>query len=173
MPSDDWIEWAKVGRPHGLRGEVRLFLHNPDSDAIERVDRVRLGRSVEDAIPLRITSLRPGPKAWIVCFDGVNGRNDAEAITNALVFVPADLFPPLDRDDEGYYAFELEGLQVLDPQGKAIGKVMSFVDFGAGDMLLIRHEGDQTYVPFSAPYVGEISLDEGTIVVDIMDLADE
>ncbi len=176
MPDETWIEWAKIGRPHGLRGEVRLFVHNPDSDAIFDVANVRIvGANQPDSAwkPSAIDALRPGPKGVIARFKGVQDRTGAEALTNARVLVPRSTFPDLDREEDGYYAFELEGLQVVDAQGTKIGHVESLVDFGAGEMLSVRHGGDHTYVPFAAPYVATVDLEAGTVEIDLTDLLDE
>ena len=59
MPSgvtkDGWLRVATVGRPHGIAGELRVWLDNPDSEL--------LWRSFEDpkATPLRLTTPNRAP----------------------------------------------------------------------------------------------------------------
>lgn len=167
MTDEEWIEWATTGRPHGVRGEIRLFLHNPDSDALDAIERVRLVRDDGTALDSRLLSLRPGPKAAIARFEHVDGRDGADAWKNAAVHVLASVFPELDDDE--FYGFELEGLVALRPDGTRYGVVDALTDFGAGDLLVIRRGRDVEFLPFAEPYVGEIDLDARTIVVDPTD----
>lgn len=162
---DEWIEWGKIGRPHGLRGELRLFLHFAESEHLGDVQEVRV-RTAETTSIQKIASLRPGPKGAIVAFEGVRDRNAADRLKNAVVDVRASLFPPAEHDDDEFYAFELEGLDAVDAEGKRIGIVDGIVDFGAGELLALRRGPDVTFLPFAEPYVGAVDLDAGTVVVD-------
>ncbi|MFT6399757.1 MAG: 16S rRNA processing protein RimM [Bradymonadia bacterium] len=164
----NWVEWAKCGKPHGLKGEVRLFLHNPQSNSVAQVDEVRLILADGTEQETELTAFRAGPKFGIARFAAAPGRNEAETLTNARVFVPDEVFPDLDEDE--WYAFELEGLDALDTATKAkIGVVQNLVDFGAGDLLEIRVKGQNVFVPFAAPYIGAIDLQAGTVEVEAND----
>lgn len=167
MTEEEWIEWATTGRPHGVHGEIRLFLHNPDSELLDEVSSVRLVGPDGRVLVTTLTSLRPGPKSAIARFAGVAGREAADSWKNAAVEVPASLFPEL--SDEEWYAFELEGLSVFRPDGSPWGVVESLTEYGAGDILVIRRGGDVEFLPFAEPYVVEVDLDARTITVDPSD----
>lgn len=166
-PDPDWIEWATTGRPHGVRGEIRLFLHNPDSGANARVRSVRIVAPDGRTLLTDVASLRPGPRSAIARFEQIPDRDAAEAWKNSAVEVRADVFPELDDDE--WYAFELEGLSAVRPDGSAYGVVDTLTDFGAGPLLAIRRGGDVEFLPFAAPYVGEVDREAGTVVVDPTD----
>ena len=171
MPTDEgvgehWVEWAKCGRPHGLRGEVRLFLHNRSSLSFENVSDVQLVLADGTTKATKLIAHRPGPKARIVRFECAPGRNEAETLTNARVLVPENVFPELTEAE--WYAYELEGLKVIDHvAGKEIGVVERLVDFGAGDLLEVRVGGRTYFLPFAEPYVGEVDLEAGTVEVEL------
>ena len=169
MPTDEladegWVEWARCGRAHGLRGEVRLFPHNPDSDVLRRIDVVRIVDEGGTARSARLTAVRPSNKFLIARFDCARDRTAAEALCRSTVEIPASLFPALDDDE--WYAYQLEGLKLVDRgTGDVIGTVETLADFGAGDVLQVRIRGQRHYLPFAEPYVGEVDLDAGTVVV--------
>ena len=169
MPTDEvvddaWVEWARCGRAHGLRGEVRVFVHNPDSDVIDQVEEVRLVRPDGEERAAKLREFRASGKFYIARFDFCRSRTDAEALCHTTLHVPASLFPPLDDDE--WYAYELEGLELVDrDSGKVIGQVETLTDFGAGDVLQVRIRGQRYYLPFAEPYVGEVDLEAGTVVV--------
>ncbi len=164
----NWVEWAKCGKAHGLKGEVRLFLYNPKSDSITDVDDVRLIFPDGSEKATSLTAFRAASKFGVARFACAPGRNQAEELTNARVFVPEAIFP--DLEDDEWYAYELEGLDAIDPTSKKkIGVVQNLVDFGAGDLLEVRVKGQNVFVPFAAPYIGEVDLQEGTVEVDTTD----
>lgn len=170
MPEQDWVAWATLGRPHGLRGELRLHLSYPDSPHLEAIDQVRLqfeGRTLDT----RIAHVRPGTKAPLIALQGLRFRDEAAAWTGATVLVPATVFDEL-GDDE-FYGYQLEGLTLVDATGTELGTVLEVADFGAGDLLDVRFtDGRNEYVPFMAPWVLDVDVDAGTVRVDLTDLFD-
>ena len=161
---DAWIVWAKLGRPHGLKGELRILLNNPDSEHLGEVSEVRIV-SGERTVATRLVALRGADGARIARFDGVGDRDAAEALKGAEVLVPRDIFPPLDEGE--FYAFELEGLSAVDADGRRVGTVETLTSFGAGEILVVRTGADVEFLPFAEPWVGAIDLDAGTVVVDL------
>lgn len=162
--SADWIAVGKVGRAHGLNGELRFFPYNDGSSVFEVIDQVQLDLK-GNIMKTRVTQLRGGARFLIMRLDGVRGRQDAEKWTHAELSVPAELFEEL--DDGEFYGFELEGLDVIHPKsGKKVGRVDELVDFGAGPILRVRYRGVELFVPFAEPYVGGVDLDAGLIEVD-------
>lgn len=170
MPDSDRVELGRVGRAHGIRGEVRFFAHNRESDVWQRLDAVEL-RLGDRVLETRVTNARVTPKCWLLTFADLNDRSAVEAWTHATVHVPAALFPPL-TDDE-YYAWQLEGLALVDHAGRRRGHVTELTDFGAGDLLRVRLDGRDEFVPLADPWVLSIDLDEGLVHVDLRGLFDD
>lgn len=166
MTEPSQVRYGTLGRAHGLKGEIRFFPLHPDSDRVQALRDVEL-RSGTERRAARVTGVRRGSNAWLLRIDGVRFRDQAEALVGHEVWVPESLFPA--PDDDEYYGYQLEGLAVVDAEGKRIGEVLALVDFGAGDLLEVRVGGQDIYVPFAAPYVGEVDLDGRTIEVDVQD----
>lgn len=170
MPENEWVAWATLGRPHGLRGELRLHLSFPDSPHLDVVRQVRLQLD-ERVLDTAIQQVRRGSKAPLVSFDGLRFRDEAAAWTGASVLVPASVFEALDDDE--FYSYQLEGLRLIDGEGRDLGTVVTVDDFGAGDLLDVRlADGRTEYVPFMAPWVIEVDLEAGTILAELTDLFD-
>lgn len=161
---DGWVVFGKLGRPHGLRGELRLFLLHPESPHLELLDQVRLELG-ELTLETRIEGLRSGTKSALVRLAKVHGREDAERWVHAKVLVPVEMFPPAEEGE--FYGWELEGLDVVDSKGVRRGRVLALRDFGAGDLLEIRVRGRDVYVPFAEPYVLEVDVEKGRVVAEI------
>lgn len=122
---------ARIGAPHGVKGEVRLFVFTEDPGAILDYDPLTdaTGRRA-----FRIAALRAGKDHFVARLEGITDRTAAEALTNVDLFVARDALPPPEDEDTFYHA-DLIGLQVVDEADAVIGTVTALHDFGAGDIL--------------------------------------
>ncbi|MEJ2035238.1 MAG: ribosome maturation factor RimM, partial [Maritimibacter sp.] len=97
---------------------------------------------------------------------GVRTKEEADALKGVRLFADRDALPSL-PDDEFYHT-DLIGLEVFDAGGKALGKVSSVENHGAGDLLEITGPGLQNpaLLPFTHAAVPTIDLTAGRIIAD-------
>lgn len=160
-PSDQRVCVARIGAPHGVRGEVRLWSFTGDPAAVKRYGPL----SSADGRLFEITSLRPAKDCLVARLKGVADRDAAEALRNLELYVAREkLAPP--GEDEFYHA-DLIGLAAVDTAGAALGTVTAVHNFGAGDILEIAPpRGETLLVPFSKAVVPEVDLSAGRLVID-------
>jgi 16S rRNA processing protein RimM len=93
-------------------------------------------------------------RGLIVGFEGVDDRDQAEALLGSMVTIAASSRRPL--DDGEYWPDDLVGLAAVSPDGSTLGVVIA-VDFGAGqDRLVVSTPaGAEVLVPFVDGLVGE------------------
>ena len=156
---------GRVGKPHGVRGEVTVELRTDDPDA-----RFAPGSSLRtdppERGPLLIEDARPRSGGLVVTFAGVVGREGAEAIRGTLLVVDSADLPPLDEDDE-WYDHDLLGLAAVDPAGAPLGTVADVVHGPAADLLVIKAaDGREHLVPFVRDLVPSVDVPAGRVVVD-------
>lgn len=160
----DRICVARVGAPHGVRGDVKLWsftsdpLNVADYGAVETKDGART---------LEIEALRPAKDHLVAHFKGVDDRNAAERLRNLELYVARDCLPPIDATDEFYFT-DLVGLSAYDPAGVQIGTIVSVQNFGAGDLLEVKLDStrDTVFVPFTEATVPHVDIAGGKVVVD-------
>jgi 16S rRNA processing protein RimM len=169
MADPRWVRWGRLGRPHGLRGEIKLHPLNPQTGYIERLGELRLELG-ERTLLTQVTDTREAGGDSIVVLDGIGDRTAAEAWVNAEVLVPESLFEK--AEDGEFYGYELEGMTAVDSDGRKVGRIFGLADFGAGDLLDVEYRGQRIFVPFADPYVGAIDRAARTIVVSADDLAE-
>ena len=162
-PPDRLILLGVFGAPQGVRGEVRVKSLTADPGAIGAygplTDKGRARTFVFE-------SLRPLKDDMMVArLAGVSTRTAAEALKGAEIFARRDQLPP-PADDEFYYD-DLIGLEAVDAEGAPIGRVVSLMNYGAGDVLEIAPaEGGETILlPFSKRVAPRIDFDAGRIVI--------
>jgi 16S rRNA processing protein RimM len=149
------VEIGVVGRPHGVRGALHVFLHNPASEILKEVESVVLETGGADAAAYRIADVRRSGKSCVVVLDGVDSRVRAEALTGARVIVPRSALPPLDEGE--YYVDDLMGLEVRS-EGRLLGTVTGSRAQGGIEVLTVRGEAHDIDVPLIAEYVVAIDL---------------
>ncbi|PZU96287.1 MAG: ribosome maturation factor RimM [Leptolyngbya sp.] len=142
---EDWVEIGRIVAPQGVKGEVRVY---PSSDFPERFlepgERwLKRPRSLApETVELVHGRHIDGKGLYVVQIAGVNNRDEAEALRDAVLLVPAGDRPQLDPDE--FYVADLMGLRVIvQATGDEIGTVTDI--FAAGNDLL-----EVTYYPAAA-----------------------
>lgn len=173
--SNDRILLARIGAPHGVRGDVRLFVFADDPDSLKRYKPLtdETGKRV-----FKVKTLRPAKDHFVARMEGVDTREAAEALTNTGLYVTRDLLPEPEDEDDFYHA-DLIGLAAVTTEGAAFGKVVAVHDFGAGDIIEVAPEeggkgGAKTLMlPFTRAVVPTVDIKGGRIVVDPAEWARE
>ena len=170
MPDDTSVLVARIGKPHGLHGEVTVQLH---TDEPER--RLAVGTAVDTeagpgtGVPrvLTVRSTRVHNGVWLVAFDEVPDRTGAESLRGTrLVVDGADVLPAPD-DEDVFSEDQLRGLAVVDPAGTVLGSVGGLELGAAQDRLVVLlPDGRRAQVPFVVALVPEVDLEGGRVVVD-------
>jgi 16S rRNA processing protein RimM len=150
-----------IGRPHGLRGLVRVQSFTADPAAI-----AAYGPLSDEAgqRSFRLAVVSPGEMP-LVRIDGVTDRDAAARLTGTRLYVERDALPPAGEDE--YYLADLVGCTAVDSAGETVGAVAAVHDHGAGAFLEIaRERGPALLVPFSRVAVPVIDLAARRLVVD-------
>ncbi|MEM6962986.1 MAG: ribosome maturation factor RimM [Myxococcota bacterium] len=169
VQGEDLVALAVVGRPHGITGEVRVHRYNDSSHFIEELSEVRLRSPSGETRTVAIQLCRPGPKFHRCAFEGVDDRNEAEALKGFELCVPREMLPDL-ADDE-YYFVDLAGLAVVNSEGKTLGRVIRALQFPSIDCLEVDLEHGLVEVPMVEPWLLEVQLERRMVLVgDLSDL---
>ncbi len=130
--TDTKILLAQIGAPHGIKGEVRVKPFG-EPDMLDQYGKLE----TKDGKKFKIKRMRPQKNMMVVKFEGVNTREEAEALNRVELFIDRSKLPKLEEEDE-FYIEDLIGMDVLDEAGAQIGMVLAVPNFGAGDMLEIK-----------------------------------
>ena len=160
----DEVVVARIGKPHGLRGEVTVQLHTDDPEARFPVgSTIATQATAGSGVP---RTLHQG--VWLLGFDQIPDRTGAESLRGTrLVVDAAELVRAADDDTEGWYEDELRGLAVLTRDGTRLGQVTRLELGAAQDLLVVALDaGGDAYLPFVESIVPEVDLEGGRVVVD-------
>ena len=150
------LEIGRIGRAHGLRGEVAVtFL-------ADRPERTAPGSTFDarfegGARELVVAQARRHQHRWLLRFEGVDDRDAASALTGAVLFAPE-----LPGHDDELWVHDLIGAQMIDIHGHVLGTVAAIEANPAHDLLVLE-SGALVPVTFVTEH------DVGRVVVDVPD----
>jgi 16S rRNA processing protein RimM len=164
---------GRVGRPHGIRGELTVQVHTDDPELRFAAGSV-LATEPAARGPLTVSSSRWHSGRLLVTFAGYPDRSSAEDLRGTLLVMDsADVGPAADPDE--FHDYQLIGLDVLTVAGEPVGVVADVLHQGQ-DLLVIQPsagpsrvpgpERDQILVPFVAAIVPEVDVRAGRLVID-------
>jgi 16S rRNA processing protein RimM len=156
-PMRKLVLMGEIGRPHGVRGLVRLHAFTADPRAIGGYGPLT---DVTGARRFVVTPL-PGGLGRI---EGIADRDAAARLTGTKLYIERDRLPaPADPDE--FLLCDLEGLTAFDAAGAALGTVRGVENYGAGDILAIEGPGGEVLVPFTRVAVPVVDVAGGRVVV--------
>jgi 16S rRNA processing protein RimM len=160
---DRLILMGVIGRPHGVRGLVRVNAYTEDPEALVEYAPLldKTGRKfdlewVSENIAQLSEITAAGPRR-------ITDRNEAERLTNTELFAPRSALP--EAEEEEFYLADLVGLAARNAAGLVLGKVVAVHDYGGGVSLEI---GGVTplIVPFTRAAVPVVDVPGGHIIID-------
>ncbi|MEU7003092.1 ribosome maturation factor RimM [Nonomuraea sp. NPDC046570] len=155
---------GRIGRPHGVRGEVTVEVRTDDPELRFEAGAV-LVTDPASAGPLTIESRRWHQGVLLIGFAGVTSRDEAEELRNTMLVIDSSEVQPLDDPDE-FYDHQLIGLSVVTVDGTAVGEVTDVLHHGQDLLVVRRPAAAEAYIPFVKPLVPEVDLQAGRLVVD-------
>jgi 16S rRNA processing protein RimM len=96
--------------------------------------------------------------------DGVEDRNQAEALKGAKLYIERRALPEAEEDE--FYIADLIGLPAESPSGAPLGTIKAVFDFGAGDVIEVNGEQGEILVPFTKTAVPVVDIKAGRVVID-------
>lgn len=159
------LQVGRIGRAHGIRGEVTVAPFTDDPGARFAVGSALQTDSSKWPV-LTVSGVRQSGPVQVVGFEGIVDRNTAELLRGIVLLVDAESLPEPDDDDE-FYDHQLVGLAVHSRSGQMLGTVVDVMHPPAAPVLVVtRTDGTEELVPFVKVIVPEVDLAARTLVVD-------
>lgn len=148
MLVDDCYQLGYIKKPHGLKGEVQVFLDTDEPNAYRKLESV-FALQGQQLVPFFIESIVIRGDKAIVAFEDIHAVDEAAALKGTKLYLPLDFLPELGGDE--YYLHELEGFEVFDASNEqSIGVIKGLIEMGPQLTLMVEHSsGKEVLVPFS------------------------
>ena len=146
---------------HGVKGAVRIkpFTEDP-------ADLTSYGPlSTETGASWRLKGASVDGKGVVTAkLDGVEDRNQAEALKGAKLYIERGALPEVDEDE--FYIADLIGLPAENPAGEPLGTIKAVFNFGAGDIVEVSGAQGDLLVPFTLKAVPVVDVKARRVVID-------
>jgi 16S rRNA processing protein RimM len=162
---------GRVGRPHGIRGEVVIGVRTDEPDQRFAVgstlDADRQEEPAHAERQLTVASVRWHSGQLLVAFTGITDRTAAGELTGCWLSVDSSRLPETADPDE-FRDHQLIGLSVRTSGGDPVGVLSDVLHYGQ-DLLVVRGAdlaGGECLVPFVKAIVPEVDVTAGILVID-------
>lgn len=182
---------ARVGRPHGIRGEVTAEVRTdvPEERFVTGAVLGVTGQGCSTAggrpgasapggrsggpgaapgLPATLTVIgaRDHNGILLLTFAGVADRTAAEGLRGALLEADIPDEPEEPAEPDAWYDHQLVGLRAEAPDGTVLGRVAAVEHAPAQDLLVVRRpDGVERLVPFVGAIVPTVDVDQGRLVI--------
>lgn len=159
---------ARVGRAHGIRGEVTVQVHTDDPESRFAPGSVLFLAPSRPGLPetLTVTATRDHNGVRLLGFAEIADRNAAEALRGVRLELDV-AEAEADTEDDAWYDHDLIGLVALDPAGESLGRVVGVEHLPAQDLLEVEVPGgERRLVPLVTAMVPEVDIAGGRVVID-------
>ena len=162
-----YITVGKIGSPYGVKGWLKIQSFTEFGASILDYQPWYITNSKNVRETVAIEDGRIHGNGIIVKFPDVNTPEEARLKTGQLIEIERDKLPILPNDE--FYWSDLEGLTVIDLQGKILGKVLFVLETGSNDVLIVK--GDKGDREHAVPYlvdsvIKKVDLEKREILVD-------
>ena len=149
-----------------MRGDVRIEYRTdfPERISTRKYYILRDPRSNE-TVQVTLDRVVLHDRNFVASFSEFDAREQAGAHRGWLMEIAEDSVPG-DTEEGEFYYFQLEGLLVIDADGKTLGRVVNVIPGAAHELLEYEDEsGALQLVAFTRSAIAEVNLKECRIVL--------
>lgn len=180
---DDAVEVGRILDAWGVKGWLKILPHSSQPEALFSAKcwflqapdvKFRPGFSAfTGTVTIVVDEAKTHSDSVVAKIDGLDDRNNAEALRGCRIFLPRSAFPKASEDE--YYWVDLIGLNVVNRKGVALGWVRDLMATGPNSVLCVEYQAvqedgsskaDERMIPFVSAYVDSVDIAGKLITVD-------
>ncbi|MBO6062082.1 MAG: 16S rRNA processing protein RimM [Clostridia bacterium] len=158
----EFLRIAQILRPHGVRGEVKLY---PLTDDISRCRSLRecFVEREGQYEPARVTGAKNAAGAVVIKLEGIETPEQAEFLRGLYLCVDREHAVKLPKGV--YFVADMIGCEVFSTDGSFLGRVTDVLETNANDVYVIRGER-RLMVPALKKLLNTVDVGSKRIVLD-------
>lgn len=161
-PRAGFVAVGVIHRAHGVRGELSV---ESLSDA---ADRFAEGATLWiDGERYKVQQTRPAKRGLSLKLASIDTRDAAEALRGKLLEIPEEALEPLTEGE--YYRFQLVGMDVVDLEGRALGRLEQVLATGSNDVYVVRGPAGELLLPATDEVIREVDVAGKRLVVELIE----
>ena len=165
----DWVVVGKIQKTYGTKGLVKIisYCHKPSS--IFNYEPIIL-KNTKEKVYLDLNDKKNNPHEKKIFIAKLTSSKNIETSRNLIgeeLLAQKNKFPKCKKND--FFYSDLEECNVLDLNNNLIGKISGIFNYGAGDILEITKNKDNStmLINFNKHNFPKISIKEKSIILNI------
>jgi len=163
VPEPRFLAVARVVKPWGVRGQVKLEVLTSFPDQLDRLKRVYLGSQAE---PHDVAHFHWHSGELLLQLAEVRDRNAAELLRGQLVQIELRDAAPLEPGQ--FYEHQIIGLNVVTTEGEPLGQVAEVLTTGANDVYVVQGPRGEVLLPARVEVIRKIDLEASIMTVTLL-----
>ena len=153
---------ARIGRPHGVHGEVTIEVRTDSPQSRFRIGNV-LTTDPADFGPLTIESARDHNGVLLLKFKEISDRTAIEKLKNVILLAEVDVAAEL--SEEEFHFQQILGCKVELENGQSVGEIVDIVHLPGQDLLVVDYQGREVMIPFVKDIVPTVDIKNKRVIV--------
>ncbi len=163
---EDFLYIGRVAKPHGVRGEIKVFPTTDDVRRFDLLDYVYV-QTKNDNLKFEVLNVKYVGKFVVLKLSNIDTLEQTLPLKNGIVKIEKSKGIPLEQDE--YYYSDLIGMEVFTKDGK-FGKIKDIIKTGSNDVYEVATlQGDLVYLPAIKQCILDIDVPNNKMQVHIMD----
>ncbi|MBQ3624585.1 MAG: 16S rRNA processing protein RimM [Prevotella sp.] len=157
---------GRIGKPHGVKGEVSLQFSD---DVFDRVDADYLVLETDGIlVPFFMEEYRfRNDSAALVKFEGIDTQERARELTHCDVYFPYSLS---DGNEQQFSWNEIVGFSLIDADTQQpVGEITAIDDSTINILFHVERNGEEILIPASDELIQSVSMDQREIEITLPD----
>lgn len=161
------LEVGQIVNTFGIKGFVKIYPYVDDITRFDNLKKVHI-KSKKNDEELQIEEVKYQKNMVLVKFKGIETVENAEKLRNS--FVEIDRADAIPLEEGQYFIADLLGLDVFLDNGEKLGILEDIYNTGSSDIYVVKNElGKQFLLPYIDEVIKQINLEEGKIIVHIIE----
>lgn len=161
---DDLVIIGEVVKPHGIRGEIKVYLFSEEPGNFKQYKKIYLqGPAGGGTEVFKVVKSREQGKLAILQLENVVTREAAEDLLGSDILISKSDLPVLGSGE--YYWQQLSGLLVVTEAGQEIGRVTKLFNTAAHDIMVVSGLGHEFMIPVQREILKDIDEQGGRVII--------
>ena len=152
---------GKVGKGHGVQGAFQCVPITDYPERFESTEFVHVHNGKPPVRRLKVESVLLRSNRIVLKLEGVDTPDMSELLKHYLLAAGEDEL--VDLEEGEYYHFQLEGLNVIDENGQALGKMKEVLATPAHEIYVVQGKSGEILVPAVPEYILDVDIQAGFV----------
>ena len=159
----DLIEFGKIVKAHGLKGDVKVYSYSDNNDNILKLKKVYIsGREY------KVQSMKMIKNMFLMKLSDVNDIDQTQPFIDKIVY--REVVSGESNEDDGFFVKDLIGIEVFEDNGQKLGVLKEVFQTGANDVYeVIDSNNKSIYLPALKDVIKNIDINSKKMVVKLME----